>query len=132
MTYALYGAAASGSMRALLSFGLHQMGMMKGSQAALFNALDLTISSLVSNILLRCALKKDWEVRVGISAYFGGRVVGLIVAAAITTIATGTNWKQTLVMGVMGLASAYAGICVWIKTSPDPRPDFEDRWFPII
>lgn len=89
----LAGMAASSSMRALISFYLNQVNR----QAVVFHALDMTISSFVSNFLFY----KTYN-QMGEKGFWIGRVVGALAVGAITTALTGPiNWKLLLTISAI-------------------------------
>lgn len=126
----LYGTAASGIMRAALSFGLSRIMDLKGSQVALFHTLDMTISSFVANIFARYFVDKEGDpTNSTIHMYLGGRVVGLIIAATVTVVVTEANKKLLLAVCAISIVSQFVGLVVNANKN---QGDFADIRLPIV
>jgi hypothetical protein len=108
----LHGTAVSAFLRAAMSYGLNQATALKGPQLALFNVLDMIISSTVSNVFAHYAYDADkydtdeenetYAFRVFIAV----RIVGFVSAAGITTLAMGpVNWGLLLLISAVAQTS---------------------------
>ncbi len=101
----LVGAAASASMRYLLSVNRGPSVGWTNRQAVLFNGLDMTISSLACLVLKRMRKNESEQLILG-------RGLGFIASATIVSLALGPV-NLIVVLAVSGI-SQFVGLCVYM------------------